>query len=77
MLPENYSNRPVAVLGGGVLGRRIACIWASAGYDVQILEPVHEQHEPCSLVSTTSGRTSRSILRPGRKQLESSACSKT
>lgn len=23
MLPENYSDRPVAVLGGGVLGRRI------------------------------------------------------
>ncbi|KAL6890060.1 NAD(P)-binding protein [Trichoderma evansii] len=47
MLPENYSNRPVTVLGGGVLGRRIACIWASAGYDVQIREPNQSQHEPC------------------------------
>ncbi|KAM0518946.1 hypothetical protein ACHAPE_003936 [Trichoderma viride] len=47
MLPENYSTRPVAVLGGGVLGRRIACIWASGGYDVQIREPDQNQHEPC------------------------------
>ncbi|EHK25890.1 uncharacterized protein TRIVIDRAFT_189581 [Trichoderma virens Gv29-8] len=47
MLPENYSNRPVAVLGGGVLGRRIACTWASAGYDVKIREPDQSQHEPC------------------------------
>ncbi|KAK4075572.1 hypothetical protein Trihar35433_2132 [Trichoderma harzianum] len=47
MLPENYSDRPVAVLGGGVLGRRIACTWASAGYDVQIREPDQSQHESC------------------------------
>ncbi|KAL7917755.1 hypothetical protein ACQKWADRAFT_317093 [Trichoderma austrokoningii] len=47
MLPENYSNRPVAILGGGVLGRRIACIWASGGYDVQIREPDQSQHESC------------------------------
>ncbi|KAH8126213.1 hypothetical protein ACSS6W_000166 [Trichoderma asperelloides] len=47
MLPENYSSRPVAVIGGGVLGRRIACTWASGGYDVQIREPDQSQHEPC------------------------------
>ncbi|RAR02113.1 YWTD domain-containing protein [Stemphylium lycopersici] len=32
--PPPTSNRPVAVLGGGVLGRRIACSWIAAGYPV-------------------------------------------
>ncbi|KAM0255262.1 hypothetical protein ACHAQJ_005917 [Trichoderma viride] len=41
--PLNYWNRPVAVLGAGVLGRRIACIWASAGYDVRIRDPSEQQ----------------------------------
>ncbi|GKT64916.1 3-hydroxyacyl-CoA dehydrogenase [Colletotrichum tofieldiae] len=46
-LPSNYNDRPVAILGGGVLGRRIACIWASGGYDVQVREPDTKQHQPC------------------------------
>ncbi|KAL7933904.1 hypothetical protein V8C35DRAFT_327384 [Trichoderma chlorosporum] len=41
--PLNYVNRPVAVLGAGVLGRRIACIWASAGYNVKIRDPSAQQ----------------------------------
>ncbi|EHK42211.1 hypothetical protein TRIATDRAFT_146809 [Trichoderma atroviride IMI 206040] len=41
--PLDYRNRPVAVLGAGVLGRRIACIWASAGYDVRIRDPSAQQ----------------------------------
>ncbi|KAL7918696.1 hypothetical protein ACQKWADRAFT_330487 [Trichoderma austrokoningii] len=41
--PLNYRNRPVAVLGAGVLGRRIACVWASAGYDVRIRDPSAQQ----------------------------------
>ncbi|RGP73150.1 alcohol dehydrogenase [Fusarium longipes] len=35
--------RTVAVLGGGVLGRRIACGWAASGYDVIIRDPSREQ----------------------------------
>ncbi|KAM0230634.1 hypothetical protein ACHAPO_009160 [Fusarium lateritium] len=35
--------RIVAVLGGGVLGRRIACGWAASGYDVVIRDPSPEQ----------------------------------
>ncbi|KAK0382134.1 3-hydroxyacyl-CoA dehydrogenase [Colletotrichum limetticola] len=46
-LPSNYGDRPVAVLGGGVLGRRIACTWASGGYNVQVREPDSNQHQPC------------------------------
>ncbi|KAL7941835.1 hypothetical protein V8C42DRAFT_360531 [Trichoderma barbatum] len=41
--PLNYLNRPVAVLGAGVLGRRIACVWASAGYNVKIRDPSAQQ----------------------------------
>ncbi|UNI15606.1 hypothetical protein JDV02_002126 [Purpureocillium takamizusanense] len=35
--------RVVAILGGGVLGRRIACTWAAAGFDVTIRDPSAEQ----------------------------------
>ncbi|KAJ5120554.1 uncharacterized protein N7515_009942 [Penicillium bovifimosum] len=41
--PRDYRNRPVAILGAGVLGRRIGCIWASAGYDVRIRDPSAQQ----------------------------------
>ncbi|KAJ6780214.1 hypothetical protein PWT90_01941 [Aphanocladium album] len=35
--------RVVTVLGGGVLGRRIACAWAASGFDVVIRDPSQEQ----------------------------------
>lgn len=38
----DISSRPVAVLGGGVLGRRIASSWAAAGYEV-VLCDLNEQ----------------------------------
>ncbi|THX79170.1 putative 3-hydroxyacyl-CoA dehydrogenase [Aureobasidium pullulans] len=41
--PQNYASRPVAVLGSGVLGRRIACCWASAGYNIRIRDPSEQQ----------------------------------
>ncbi|KAK1994912.1 3-hydroxyacyl-CoA dehydrogenase [Colletotrichum falcatum] len=46
-VPSDYRDRPVAVLGAGVLGRRIACTWASGGYDVRVREPDVKQHQPC------------------------------
>ncbi|KAL4790309.1 NAD(P)-binding protein [Aspergillus venezuelensis] len=45
--PKDYSSRPVAILGGGVLGRRLACIWASAGYKVRVCDPSPQQREDC------------------------------
>ncbi|KAF2092465.1 cytochrome P450 [Rhizodiscina lignyota] len=39
----SYEGRPVVVLGGGVLGRRIACVWAAGGYDVRVRDPSAEQ----------------------------------
>ncbi|TQS33222.1 hypothetical protein Golomagni_06440, partial [Golovinomyces magnicellulatus] len=35
--------RVVTILGGGVLGRRIACAWAASGFDVVIRDPSSEQ----------------------------------
>ncbi|KAF9772474.1 hypothetical protein IL306_009819 [Fusarium sp. DS 682] len=37
------AGRTVAVLGGGVLGRRIACGWVASGFDVVIRDPSPEQ----------------------------------
>ncbi|OQE40891.1 hypothetical protein PENCOP_c005G08104 [Penicillium coprophilum] len=45
--PTDYANRPVAILGAGVLGRRIACIWASAGYNVRVRDPSPQQRTDC------------------------------
>jgi len=39
---NSIKGRPVAVLGGGVLGRRIACTWAAAGYIVNLRDPSAE-----------------------------------
>ncbi|KAF2124578.1 YWTD domain-containing protein [Dothidotthia symphoricarpi CBS 119687] len=39
----DISSRPVAVLGGGVLGRRIACSWVAAGYEVILCDLNKEQ----------------------------------
>ncbi|THY44854.1 NAD(P)-binding protein, partial [Aureobasidium pullulans] len=38
--PQSYQARPIAVLGGGVLG---PCCWAAAGYNVNIREPSLDQ----------------------------------
>ncbi|OOQ89885.1 putative 3-hydroxyacyl-CoA dehydrogenase, NAD binding domain [Penicillium brasilianum] len=43
--PNDYESRPVAILGAGVLGRRIGCIWASAGFDVRLRDPSPQQRE--------------------------------
>lgn len=37
--PTNWESRPVCVLGGGVLGRRIAACFVAAGHTVRIRDP--------------------------------------
>jgi 3-hydroxyacyl-CoA dehydrogenase len=37
--PTNYESRPICVLGGGVLGRRIAACFVAAGWQVHIRDP--------------------------------------
>jgi 3-hydroxyacyl-CoA dehydrogenase len=39
MTVKPRTDRPVAVIGGGVLGRRIGCIFIAAGYHVNIRDP--------------------------------------
>ncbi|KAG8166195.1 hypothetical protein KVR01_004747 [Diaporthe batatas] len=46
-VPEDYHSRPVAILGGGVLGRRIATSWVAAGYDVCVRDPDASQRRAC------------------------------
>lgn len=36
------TDRPIAILGAGVLGRRIGCIFVAAGYNVHIRDPSAE-----------------------------------
>ncbi|KAF3391512.1 3-hydroxybutyryl-CoA dehydrogenase [Penicillium rolfsii] len=43
--PNDYESRPVAILGAGVLGKRIGCVWASAGFDVHLRDPSPQQRE--------------------------------
>ncbi len=52
--PSSFKTRPVAVLGGGVLGRRIACVWAAGGYEVRIRDPSAEQRNAALLYVETS-----------------------
>lgn len=37
--PKDYASRPITVLGGGVLGRRIAACFVSVGWHVIIRDP--------------------------------------
>ncbi|OJJ84167.1 3-hydroxyacyl-CoA dehydrogenase family protein [Aspergillus glaucus CBS 516.65] len=43
--PQDYRTRPVTILGGGVLGRRVACVWSSAGYATRIFDPSPDQRQ--------------------------------
>ncbi|KAJ5233166.1 hypothetical protein N7468_006122 [Penicillium chermesinum] len=43
--PPVIGSRPVAILGAGVLGRRIACSWVTGGYNVAIRDPSAEQRQ--------------------------------
>lgn len=43
--PGDYRQRPVCVLGGGVLGRRIAACFVAAGYHVRIRDPSEKSRQ--------------------------------
>ncbi|MDN5872801.1 MAG: 3-hydroxyacyl-CoA dehydrogenase family protein [Sinobacteraceae bacterium] len=44
-LPENIQQRPVAVIGGGTLGRRIAAVFIAGGSNVKLFARRPEQRE--------------------------------
>ncbi|KAJ5493219.1 hypothetical protein N7539_001965 [Penicillium diatomitis] len=39
-------NRPIAIIGAGIMGRRIAMMWLAAGYNVILCEKQASNHEP-------------------------------
>jgi 3-hydroxybutyryl-CoA dehydrogenase len=43
MLPDDVDRRPVAIVGAGTLGRRIAAVYAGGGSDVRIFDMSAEQ----------------------------------
>jgi len=45
--PKDCKDRPVAILGAGVLGRRIAACWASGGYNVRVRDPDAKTRADC------------------------------
>ena len=53
-------SRPVAVLGAGDLGRRIACTFVNNGYNVHLVDPFQRLER---LPSGTSTRTSSNMPR--------------
>ncbi|MEU2741343.1 3-hydroxyacyl-CoA dehydrogenase family protein [Streptomyces sp. NPDC007095] len=44
-VPTNYASRPVAVIGAGTLGRRMALMFATGGGLVRIYDPSESQRE--------------------------------
>lgn len=44
---QPHTDRPVAVIGGGVLGRRIGTAFVAAGYNVHIRDPSREALQEC------------------------------
>jgi len=46
-LPRDVSDRPVAVDGGGALGRRIASVYVAGGTDVHLHDVSSDQLEAC------------------------------
>ncbi|KUJ20702.1 NAD(P)-binding protein [Mollisia scopiformis] len=52
-LPDT-SNRPLAVLGAGVLGRRIAASWLAAGYHVNLRDPAESQRNAAAVFIQTN-----------------------
>ncbi len=44
-VPTNFSSRPVAVIGAGTLGRRIALMFAAHGSEVKIYDLADEQRQ--------------------------------
>ena len=68
--PPSTAHRPVVVLGGGVLGRRIAATWLAGGFDVHMRDPSAEQRTAALSYIATSGASyakyvDGSTTRPG------------
>ncbi|KFY04878.1 hypothetical protein V491_09241, partial [Pseudogymnoascus sp. VKM F-3775] len=60
------AGRPVAILGAGVLGRRMALMFTSGGHDVHIRDPSTEQlNDALSYIASTLPSITRPSITPG------------
>ena len=63
--PPTTANRPVAILGAGVLGRRMALMFLAGGHDVHIRDPSADQLSAAlSYITTTLPSLTSSVV-PG------------
>jgi len=72
-LPTDFENRPVAVIGAGTLGRRIALMFAAHGAEVKISDLSDEQrHAAVEYVSQNISAVAggRTDIAPGRVSAE-------
>lgn len=66
----SIEDRPILVFGGQVIGRRIACLWVAAGFNVNIQEkdPIERAEAMCYVIEHVNGymrmigRTKRGII---------------
>lgn len=65
--PSKWESRPICVLGGGVLGRRIAACFVAAGRHVRIRDPLAKaRHDAVKYIETNiSSFTALSGREPG------------
>jgi 3-hydroxybutyryl-CoA dehydrogenase len=70
-LPSDIDRRPVAVIGGGTLGRRIATVYAAGGSDVRIFDTSADQRAAAGeFVAAHRGEMAERLgLRPEREGL--------
>ena len=71
-VPTNFASRPVAVIGAGTLGRRIALMFAAHGVDVRIYDLAEEQRTPLSIMCRRTflrWRAGSLVLRRGEFRL--------
>lgn len=65
--PVGYEKRTICVLGGGVLGRRIAACFVAAGYHVRIRDPSAKSRED-AVKYITENLSSFSSLLPNQSK---------
>ena len=61
-LPSDVDRRPIAIVGAGTLGRRIATVYAAGGSDVRIFDPSPDQLREAAAFVAAEMDEMRSVL---------------
>ena len=62
-LPDDIDARPIAIIGAGTLGRRIAAMYAAGGSEVRIVDPAEDQRASARDFVRANAEDIRSRLR--------------